>query len=95
MDPLSLSLNDSPVQEGDLHSLMVRPISRQGRRQWRSLVDQFHYLGAQVIIGEHLLYQAFLGGRLVACLAWGSPARNSRHRETYVGWAQLDHMHCR
>ena len=36
---------------------MVRPISRQGRRQWRSLVDQFHYLGAQVIIGEHLLYQ--------------------------------------
>lgn len=86
VDQLSLSLDTSSVQEGDLHSLIVRPISRQERHQWRGLVDRFHYLGDQVIIGEHLLYHAFLEGRLVACLAWGSPARNSRHRETYIGW---------
>lgn len=76
----------SPVLIGDLHSLLVRPISRQERREWRGLVQHFHYLGDKVIAGEHILYQAFLDGRLVACLAWGSPARNSRHREAYIGW---------
>lgn len=35
--------------------LMVRPISRGERRQWRGLVQQFHYLGDQVIAGKHLL----------------------------------------
>ena len=77
------------VEEGDLDSVIVRPILSKERLGWRVLTDRFHYLGDQVIPGEHLLYYAFLEGRLVACLAWGSPARNSLHREAYIGWDVL------
>jgi hypothetical protein len=81
--------DSSPILRGDLHSLTVRLIDRHERREWRGLVGRFHYLGDKVIAGEHLLYHVFLEERLVACLAWGSPARNSSHRETYIGWDAL------
>src|SRR6266545_4565794 len=38
------------------------------------------------IVGEHLLYAAFLDGELVALIGWASAALRAPLRETYVGW---------
>lgn len=85
--PLPVVLNS--VEDGDLKAVVVRPILSEERLAWRILMDRFHYLGDRIIPGEHILYYAFLADRLVACLAWGSAARNSGHRETYIGWDMI------
>lgn len=95
---LSLPLiSTSPLTSGDLSQVTVRPITHDERLDWRILVDRFHYLGDRVIPGENLLYYAFLEGRLVACLGWGSAARNSGPREAYIGWdpaTKRQHLSC-
>ena len=39
---------------------------------WDHLVHTCHYLGHPWIVGSYLKYLAYLDGRLVACLGWGS-----------------------
>lgn len=83
-----IPLTGLEVRDGDadLDSLVVRPITPEEREGWRRYMDRYHYLGYRPIVGEHLLYAAFLGGELVALLAWASPALNAPLREAYVGW---------
>jgi hypothetical protein len=72
--------------QADLNSLVVRPITPDEREGWRLYMGRYHYLGDRPIVGEHLLYAAFLGEELVALLGWGSAAFRAPLRETYVGW---------
>lgn len=72
--------------DADLRTLCVRPIAAEERLGWRLYMDRYHYLGERPIVGEHLLYAAFLGGELVALLGWASAALRSPLREKYVGW---------
>jgi hypothetical protein len=53
---------------------------------YRSLVEQYHYLGYRQIVGNHLKYIAFIGDRPVACLGWGSAAWSVKSRDTFIGW---------
>jgi len=53
---------------------------------YNSLVQQHHYLGYRQIVGNHLKYIAFLDGRAVACLGWGSAAWSVKSRESFIGW---------
>ena len=64
-----LELRDADV---DLGELCVRPIAAEERLGWRLYMERYHYLGDRPIVGEHLLYAAFLGGELVALLGWAS-----------------------
>lgn len=70
----------------DLDRLSVRPINPDERLGWRVYVQRYHYLGVRPLVGEHMLYAAFLDGELVALLGWASAAFRSPHREAFVGW---------
>ena len=70
----------------DLSSLRVRPIQPEERLGWRTYVARYHYLGWRPIVGEHLLYAAFLGSELVALLGWAGAALQAPLRDDYLGW---------
>ncbi len=72
--------------EVSLASLVVRPIAPEERAGWRLFMGRYHYLGDRPIVGEHLLYAAFLGDELVALLSWASAALHVPVRERYIGW---------
>jgi hypothetical protein len=54
---------------------------------YNSLIHRYHYLGYRQIVGAHLKYMAFLGGQVVACLGWGSPAWRVACRDRFIGWS--------
>jgi len=70
----------------NLDHLIVRPVRLHERQQWRQVMDQFHYLGFQSIVGESIRYVATIGSPWVALLAWGAAAFKSRFREAWIGW---------
>lgn len=70
----------------DLRDLCIRPIFAEERLGFRLYVERYHYLGDRPIVGEHLLYAAFLDGELVALLGWASAALRAPLREKYIGW---------
>ena len=78
----------APLEDphADLNSLVVRPISSEERFGWRVFVKRYHYLGCSMIVGEHLLYAAFLHGELAALIGWASASFRSPLREQYIGW---------
>ena len=69
---------------GSLTLRMVRRTPDEGL--WDFLVDRFHYLGNPRIVGSYLKYLAYLDGRLVACLGWGSAAWKVAARDRFIGW---------
>ena len=82
--------------EANLDELVVRPIGREERLGWRLYIDRYHYLGWRPVVGEHLLYAAYLDTELVALLGWGSAALHLPARERFVGWeeaAKRQHLH--
>ena len=52
-----------------------------------SLLAQYHYLGYQQPVGEHLKYLVVAGDRPVACLAWSSAPRHLGPRDRFIGWS--------
>lgn len=80
---VGLEMRDPNV---DLRDLCVRPIAAEERLGWRLYMERYHYLGDRPIVGEHLLYAAFLENELVALQGWASAAFRAPLREAYVGW---------
>ncbi len=72
--------------EADLDSLFVRPIEAEERLGFRVYMARYHYLGWRPVVGEHLLYAAFLGSELVALLGWGGAALQAPLRDGFLGW---------
>lgn len=85
-DLISLTWNEVRDPNADLAGLQVRPICADERLGWRLYMDRYHYLGDRTIVGEHLLYAAFLDNELVALTAWASAAFRAPLREAYIGW---------
>ena len=50
-------------------------------------MEQYHYLGYEQPIGEHLKYLVKAGGQAIACLAWSSAPRHLKLRDRYIGWS--------
>ncbi len=77
-----------PVRSSDAHlsDLVVRPVAPEERLGWRLFMGRYHYLGVRPIVGEHLLYAAFLGSELVALLGWAGAALQAPLRDRYIGW---------
>jgi len=77
-----------PVRDpdADLSKLVVRPIEPEERLGYRIYMQRCHRLGDRPLVGEHLLYAAFIENELVALLAWASAAFRAPLREAYVGW---------
>jgi len=53
---------------------------------WDHLVDKYHYLARPWIVGSYLKYIAYIEGRPVACLGWGSAAWKVACRDQIIGW---------
>jgi SRSO17 transposase len=54
---------------------------------WDRLVQQYHYLGYQRLLGHRLKYLAFIGDRPVGALSISAPALKLRVRDKYIGWS--------
>ena len=55
---------------------------------FNSLLEQYHYLGYEQPVGEHLKYLVKADGQASACLAWSSAPRHLKLRERYLGWSK-------
>jgi hypothetical protein len=54
---------------------------------FNSLMEQYHYLGYEQPIGEHLKYLVKANGQVIACLAWQSAPRHLKVRDRYLEWS--------
>ncbi len=88
--PTPTSIDTTPIQ-GRLTQLS--PIAIQAVRRtpeevlFNSLMEQYHYLGYEQPVGEHLKYVAWAQGRPLACLAWSSAPRHLGSRDRFIGWS--------
>ena len=72
----------------DLAPFSVEVVAdKHGLKEFKSYIEQFHYLGYDRSIGENIKY--FVRdrqGRKVACLMFGSAAWSCEQRDSYIGW---------
>ena len=52
---------------------------------FNSLTEEYHYLGYEQPVGEHLKYLVWAQGHPVACVAWSSASRHIGARDRYIG----------
>lgn len=58
-----------------------------GRGEWRTLLDQYHYLGAPNLVGPNLKYRVYgKEGELLGALGWHSAVQHLGCRDRLVGW---------
>jgi SRSO17 transposase len=59
------------------------------RRQWRTLLDQYHYLGAPAMVGANLKYFVYgQGSQLLGALGWQSAVAHLGCRDRLLEWNQ-------
>lgn len=74
----------------DFGSLTIQMVRRSpDEAMWDHLVDKYHYLARPWIVGSYLKYIAYLEGRPVACLGWGSAAWKVACRDGMIGWDRV------
>lgn len=54
---------------------------------FNSLLEQYHYLGYEQPVGEHVKYLIHTNGQAIACLAWSSAVRHLASRDSFIGWS--------
>jgi hypothetical protein len=82
--------DNRPVR-GPLHSITPLEIVQVRRTPeeacFNSLLEQYHYLGYEQPVGEHLKYLVKANGQAIGCLAWSSAPRHLKLRDGYIGWS--------
>lgn len=91
--PQPLLLDTSPLAMplSELGGIEIQPVRRTADEPlFNGLMEQYHYLGYEQPVGEHLKYlvwgQGSLEGRPVAAMAWSSAPRHLGARDRYIGW---------
>ncbi len=87
--PEAVVLDNTPVhgslrELGTIEFQQVRHTPEEAL--FNSLVEQYHYLGYEQPVGEHLKYLVYSKGQAIACFAWCSAARHLAGRDGFVGW---------
>jgi hypothetical protein len=79
----------------DLRPLQVEIVlSKDKLTEFKSYIDQFHYLGFDRYIGEHMAYMVYsCDGIALSCLLFGSAAWSCRDRDIYIGWGKEQRKH--
>jgi hypothetical protein len=91
-NPVQLMLHDSTEINGNIRDILpVRlEIVQEGTfliQEFKSLIEQYHYLGFDRNIGENLKYMAYSRqGEILACLLFGSAAWTCAPRDQFIGW---------
>lgn len=92
-----LTHDETPVGGAlkDLRPLRVEVISsKNDLAQFKSYIDQYHYLGFDRYIGEHLAYMVHShDGVALSCLLFGSAAWSCRERDIFIGWGKEQRRH--
>jgi hypothetical protein len=87
--PELIAADSRPVR-GPLSELGVLEFQQVRRTAqeplFNSLLEQYHYLGYQQPVGEHLKYLVLSRGQVIACLAWCSAPRHLAGRDRFIGW---------
>jgi hypothetical protein len=89
---IQLSFHDeSPVERSlpDVTPLRIQIVaSKAEMEEYKSLIEQYHYLGYGQSVGECMRYMVRgVDGALLACLLFGSSAWRCAPRDTYIGWS--------
>lgn len=79
-------IGELTAQELNLRALEVRLVRSGERARFRALIDEYHYLGYQPMVGESLCYVATHNNDWVALLGWGSAALKCGVRDRWIGW---------
>lgn len=82
VDQSGLSGNLAALKPIEL--LQVRRTAQE--KLYNSLIEQHHYLGYSLQVGEHVKYIAYSHGRPVACIGWCSAPRHIGCRDLHIGW---------
>jgi len=88
--PAPLLIDTTPIHGrlSQLQPLEIQPVRRTPEEAWfNSLTEQYHYLGYEQPVGEHLKYVVWAHGRPIACLAWSSAPRHLGSRDRFIGWS--------
>jgi hypothetical protein len=81
MTPVECSLDDL------LPLKVCLPVGKDAVATFKSYLDQYHYLGFSVTVGENMKYVVYSrNGAVVACLLFGSAAWSCRDRDRFIGW---------
>ena len=74
---------------GEHHPLEFVQVRRTPEEAlFNSLMEQYHYLGYEQPVGEHLKYLVKANGQVIACLAWQSAPRHLKVRDRYLDGAR-------
>lgn len=75
----------------------VRVSLVEGNREtvlFKCLLNQYHYLGYQGIVGENIKYLVYdVYSRPLGCLLFGSAAWKTAPRDSYIGWSAKIQKH--
>jgi hypothetical protein len=88
--PAPRFIDTTPIRGrlSQLQPLAFQPVRRTPEEALcNSLLEQYHYLGYEQPVGEHLKYVVWARGRPIACLAWSSAPRHLRSRDRFLGWS--------
>ena len=89
--PARVRMEECPLRGslGDLQPLEFVQVRRSPEEAlFHSLLEQYHYLGYERPVGEHLKYLVKARGQVIACLAWSSAPRHLKLRDRYLGWSE-------
>ena len=82
---------DNRPVSGPLHSITPLEFVQVRRTPeeplFNSLMEQYHYLGYEQPIGEHLKYLVKANGQAIACVVWQSAPRHLKVRDRYLEWS--------
>jgi hypothetical protein len=86
--PVLLDTTPIAMSLGALGPLVFHQVRRTpDEALFNSLLAQYHYLGYQQPVGEHLKYLVVAGDRPLACFAWGSAPGALGIRDRFIGWS--------
>lgn len=88
--PSPLLVDSTPIRASlrQLQSIDIQQVRRTPEEAlFNSLLEQYHYLGYEQPVGEHLKYVAWAQARPIACLAWSSAPRHLGSRDRFLGWS--------
>lgn len=87
-EPVLLDTTPLAMPLQALGPVEIQPVRRTADEPlFHSLLEQYHYLGYEQPVGEHLKYLVWAQGRPIACLAWSSAPRHLASRDRFIGWS--------
>lgn len=88
-EPLLIDTTLLAMPLGALGGIEIQLVRRTAEEPlFNSLMEQYHYLGYEQPVGEHLKYLVWAHGRPVACMAFSSAPRHLGPRDLFIGWGR-------